>query len=456
MKLYHFIFLCVFGGLFLSSCGKEENETPQDETAKISLSAPDNNANITVTGTNDVTFDWNKTGTVSGNCLLVLSLSERLSSPQTIEIAGNPPLIVPARTILDKIIALGIEEGIPTKVYWSIKPASSDQNVETEIRTLNVTCSFPTLALNSPDNLIVIDGNNASSFPYTFSFTPLPSVSDYKIKFSLNEAFPTDATAVYDINTNSYSLTEESFNTLMADLGVTNSITTLVYWTVVAADETLVARSQVRSFSGRRSVYLNAVGSWSFDDPNNFVKADIGADLILGGTGFTSVAAPGTTNKGICIPDGIENYIHAIHNIQPNGGSTKDRVNEYTILLDFRVPNVTQFHSLIYTDVHLTRTGPSRLAVSDNWGEGKGGLTYAGWPGMSSDNVISPNVWYRVVLSAKCGQFWRVYLDGQLSFNGNVTDYAQRDSEFALETDGVLFATAGGWPFGYQMDISHI
>ncbi|MDR2816959.1 MAG: hypothetical protein LBB62_09705, partial [Proteiniphilum sp.] len=114
------------------------------------------------------------------------------------------------------------------------------------------------------------------------------------------------------------------------------------------------------------------------------------------------------------------------------------------------------WHSLIHTNVHFTNTGPSRLAVSNDWGDGKGGLTYAGWAGMSSENVIAPNVWYRVILSAKCGQFWDVYLDGQLLFNGNVSDYAQRDSEFSLETDGVLFATAGGWPFGYQMDISHI
>lgn len=448
-KNYLFILLSLSVVLF--SCNGNEDEP--ENTPKITLSAPANNASVSATVDNNITFEWSVAGTV-GDCVLTLSLSEKLTSPQTIAITGGSPFVVPGRSFVDKVIALGIEEDFPTKVYWSVKPSSTTDKAETEVRLMTVTCSFPTIVLNSPANLIVIDGNNPS-FPQTFSYTPVESINAYKIKFSLDETFPASATTAYTLESSSYSLTEDGFAELMTGLGITTSVSTIVYWTVAATDEELVVQTQTRSFTARKSAFKNAVGSWLFDDAANLMKAAVGTDLIQKGT-VTAIAGPGTGNKAVTVAAGKDNYIHAVHNIEPNGNSQAGFINEYTILMDFRIPALT-WTPLIYTDANYVKaSAPARLMTTDNWGDGKAGVSYWGNAGMSSSNIIAPNTWYRLVLTSKCGVFWDVYVDGVLAFTGNVADYAQLDSEFALEPDGVLFCTAGDMPEIPQMDLAQI
>lgn len=450
-----FVLLGLSLSVVLSSCNGNEEE-PQT-SAKITLSAPVANASVSADADTDVTFEWSTTGSI-GDCVLALSMSEKLTSAQTIAITGNSPLVVPARTFVEKVMALGIEEDFPTKIYWSVKPASATEKAETEVRAMTVTCSFPTIVLNSPANLTLIDGNNPS-FPRTFSYTPVESIESYKIKFSLDDTFPAGATTTYDLTGNSYSMTEDGFNELMTGLGVTGSASTIVYWTVVAADEQLIVKNQVRSFTGRKSAFKNAKGSWLFDNAADLLEAAIGTALVKNGT-ITAIAGPGTNNKAVRIADDTEterSFIHAVHNIPANGNSAKNLVNEYTILMDFRIPDATTWRSLIHTDVHFAIDGASsRLMTTDNWGDGKSGLSFQGQAGMSSSNVIAPNTWYRLVLSSKCGVFWDVYVDGVKAMTGNVADYAQLDSEFSLQLDGVLFGTAGGWPGGPQIDVAQI
>ena len=249
-------------------------------------------------------------------------------------------------------------------------------------------------------------------------------------------------------------MTEDAFYTLMDDLGVTGSESVIVYWTVSAADGTLV-QSQTRSFTARKSALKNAAASWTFDDAENILKADTGADMQYAGTAPGSIDGPGDGNGAISVPAGKENYLKAIHGISPNGNTQKGLVNEYTIMMDLRVPAVG-WNALIHTDFDLDHDAVCRLALSgDDEGTGHSTLTYNGEM-TGTRYVIGTNTWHRVILTAKCGNFWDVYVDGEYILDGNVAAYAQLDSEFALEPEGVLFCTDNNWVPSLQIDFAQI
>lgn len=447
MKKYLFVLIVVL--LAVYSC--QEKQEISEEVAKISLSSPADNAVVPATVDNDVAFEWTTAGTV-GEVELVLSLSQRLINPQTIKIPEGSSLTVSGRDFMDRVIALGIEEGLETRVYWSVRPTASGNGAETEVRSMKVTCSFPTIVLDAPANLITIDGN-VPDFPYEFSCTPVSSIEDYVIRFSLDEAFPDNATVEYDVPDGKWSMTEERFYGLMDGLGVTGSETVYVYWTIASADASIVVSVQTRSFTARKSAMKNAVASWTFDDPDNPMKASLGADMIPYGT-VTAISGPGKGNGAVTVAAGKENYLKAIHGIQPNGGSQKGKVNEYTIMMDIRVP-VAGWNALIHTDVDRGGNEASRLQLSgDDLGNHTCAPTYNGeWTGLY---LVEAMKWHRLIVTSKCGVHWDVYVNGEYALKGNVADYAQLDSGWALETEGVLFCADDNWVPSEQMDIAQI
>ena len=449
MKPINYLTIVAAVSLLTVSCQEKEDGTNQTTVPEITLSAPEDGAEITADAGTGITFEWNTSEDI-GKCVLKLSLSSSLASAEEIEIPSGSPLTVSGNDFVEALIALGIEEGLPTRIYWSVQPAAEMQ-VNAEVRSMTVTCSFPSITLTSPENLIVIDGNKPA-FPYTFSFNPVSSISGYSLEFSLEENITSPVT--YEMTGTSWTMTEDAFYALMEDLGITGSESVIVYWTVSATDGTLV-QSQTRSFTARRSALKNAVASWTFDDAENILKADIGADMQYAGTVPGSIDGPGDGNGAISVPAGKENYLKAIHGISPNGNTQKELVNEYTIMMDLRVPAVG-WNALIHTDFDLDHNAVCRLALSgDDKQNGHSTLTYNGEM-MGTQYVIGANTWHRVILTAKCGNFWDVYVDGEYILDGNVADYAQLDSEFALEPEGVLFCTDNNWVPSLQIDFAQI
>ena len=144
-------------------------------------------------------------------------------------------------------------------------------------------------------------------------------------------------------------------------------------------------------------------GWWKFDDSADMLKATIGNALgTYGSTPNESV--PGPVDGNLAIMDPIGHALVMDHGIGANGGGSL--TNEYTFQIDFMVPAPLPGY------VSFFQTGPMNDADGDLFVKSNGtiGLTALGW----STNVVAPDTWYRLIVSAKCGEFYRVYVNGEL------------------------------------------
>ncbi len=168
-------------------------------------------------------------------------------------------------------------------------------------------------------------------------------------------------------------------------------------------------------------------GLWKFDDNTNLTKAEIGNDLELVGT-HAVIAGPVAGDGAIKIGKG--SYYKMRHNISPNGGGVM--VNEYTIQIDFRIPELAVWHNLLQTSPANTNDGDCFINPS-----GYIGVQSTGY----STRTVKANEWYRLVISVKNGSQYNYYLEGQLITNGF---FQNIDGRFALDTILLLFADDDG------------
>ncbi len=170
------------------------------------------------------------------------------------------------------------------------------------------------------------------------------------------------------------------------------------------------------------------LGWWKFDDPANLLKAEIGSPLVLTGT-QESIAGPTITNKATKI--GLGSYLEMTDGLIANGGGTM--VNEYSIQLDFSIPETGKWYSFIQTD--LTNTSDADLFINKNFNTiGTATTNY-------STNTVSANTWYRMVITVKNGEFFKVYVNGELWLNGAGQPV---DGRWALADKLLLFADNDG------------
>ncbi|MCX6149667.1 MAG: T9SS type A sorting domain-containing protein [Ignavibacteriales bacterium] len=165
-------------------------------------------------------------------------------------------------------------------------------------------------------------------------------------------------------------------------------------------------------------------GWWKFDDQTNPLKAEIGFgnDLQLVGTHQT-IAGPDSQNNAVKIGPG--SYYKLYHGIQPNGGGV--RVNEYSIQIDFRIPELNIWHCFFQTDTTNGSDGDCFINPSGNIGVGVTGY---------SEHTIVTNEWYRLVIVVQNGTQYKYYLDGQL-FNDGANQAI--DGRFALDNLLLIF-----------------
>ena len=179
--------------------------------------------------------------------------------------------------------------------------------------------------------------------------------------------------------------------------------------------------------TGARVPERTRQGWWKFDDTKNLLLAEIGKPLQISGS-QTSVSGPSAENKATKIEPG--SYLKMTSDIMPNGGGAK--VNEYSLQIDFSIPQSKTWHSFIQTD----QTNASDADLFTNTGDaiGTASLTY-------SDNTIQADTWYRMVLSVKNGEFFRVYVNGELWLDAPGQEI---DGRYALENVLLLFADNDG------------
>ena len=173
-------------------------------------------------------------------------------------------------------------------------------------------------------------------------------------------------------------------------------------------------------------------GWWKFDDTADMLKAEIGSPLTLTGT-QTSVPGPVAGNLATQVPLG--SYLTMTHGIAANGGG--DSVNEYSVQIDFSVPEIGKWHAFIQTNP--SNSGGGSLGDADLFTNtsNKIGTSATGY----SDNAISVDTWYRMVISVKNGEFFNVYLNGELWLTGIPQAI---DARWALVSELLIFADDDG------------
>lgn len=150
-------------------------------------------------------------------------------------------------------------------------------------------------------------------------------------------------------------------------------------------------------------------GWWKFDDAANILKAEVGSALELVGT-HQVIAGPDAGNGAVKI--GVGSHYKLRHGMSPNGGGAGTLVNEYSIMIDFRVPTVGAWKTFFQTDSANSTDG--ELFIN------KTGATIGNATTGYSLFSVTPNEWYRFVISVKNGVQFNYYIDGQKIHTGNI------------------------------------
>jgi hypothetical protein len=110
-----------------------------------------------------------------------------------------------------------------------------------------------------------------------------------------------------------------------------------------------------------------------------------------------------------------------------NGGGA--RVNNYTVMFDFKVSELGRYYSFIQTTLENNDDAEFFLRPAGNLGIGGTGY---------SEHMVSPGEWHWLVITASMGNAYLYYLDGTLIHTGNVGN-ASMDSRWSWLPEGVLF-----------------
>jgi hypothetical protein len=171
------------------------------------------------------------------------------------------------------------------------------------------------------------------------------------------------------------------------------------------------------------AVSQTPVGKWNFDAADNVLKAEIGTDLEQVGA---ALAIPGPNSNNGAVRIGIGSHFIMTHGIEPSGGDEK--VNEWSLLIDFRISQLDIWHTFFQTD-------PTNSTDGDCFKNPSGHIGV--WVTGYSADSIKVDQWYRLVISVEMDWSYNYYLDGALLHEGTPQDV---DDRFALESILLLFA----------------
>ena len=185
------------------------------------------------------------------------------------------------------------------------------------------------------------------------------------------------------------------------------------------------------------------VGHWTFDDATNLELADVGNDLVpdkleTATAFFAPVAGPEAGNGAVEV--GLGSFYRCFHDIEVNGfdpafpDSTPTRVNQYSLVIDFQIPQTGVWYSFFAgnnNDDPVAGDWEVFIRPSGALGVGSTGYSYY---------HVGTDGWYRLVIVADLGVQFKYYLDGQLTQDGSPRSI---DDRFSLDSpDGsnqVLF-----------------
>jgi uncharacterized protein YjdB len=187
---------------------------------------------------------------------------------------------------------------------------------------------------------------------------------------------------------------------------------------------------------------LDVKASWHFDDPDNILAATLGTDLEEynvskqgSGAPCFSAEGPTATNLAAVIPK--YSYFIARHGLAANGGGSK--VNEYTLMIDFKISQTGRYYTLLQTDIN--NQDDAEIFINGGTSIGISGGYY------SAGGQVEPETWYRWFVSVKCGTSWKEYLNGSMIHTADPDHDSKMnlDDRMALDPAGmVLFGDEDG------------
>jgi hypothetical protein len=123
--------------------------------------------------------------------------------------------------------------------------------------------------------------------------------------------------------------------------------------------------------------------------------------------GFTSVAGP---DGGKAVRVALGSYFLASHGIPANGETSEgvpgEKVNEYTILYDYRLPELDKWYCFLNNKLDISRDGD--IFIRPN-----GTFTNSNI-GYSTNPVPQDNQWHRLMIVCKIPEYLNFYIDGEL------------------------------------------
>ena len=174
------------------------------------------------------------------------------------------------------------------------------------------------------------------------------------------------------------------------------------------------------------------VGHWTFNDSQSPLKAEIGKDLTLSGSGMWIVDGPNENNGAVRIGKGSELIVE--HGILANGGGSK--VNEFSIVMDISLPYApasNHWYAMYQTDIGNTTDADWFINGDARMGVGATGYT--------NYTYGRADEWYRIAISVKNGTQYIYYSDGVKRLEGEPMSV---DGRFSLGTKFLLFADQNG------------
>jgi hypothetical protein len=335
-----------------------------------------------------------------------------LVSGITVTAAGNASTIETAGGTLQMSAAILPVNATDQTVTWSVTKGTGDASITTDGLLTAIKNGTVTVNATSKDG-----GNVIGSMVITISNQALIAVTGITVTSA-------GGVNIIDINGGTLQMSAAVLPVDATDQSVTWSVTNVTGSATITAEGLLAALTDgtvlVEATSNDAGHVVGSLeitisnqgkvrerkGWWKFDDAADMLKAEIGLPLALTGT-QTSISGPATGNLATRVPLG--SYLTMTHGIDPNGGGAL--VNEWTLQIDFSVPEIPLWYAFFQTadgdaDLFIAKTENSDINRVPN-SIGTGSVSYTA-------NTVAANTWYRMVVSVKNGEFFRIYINGEL------------------------------------------
>lgn len=178
----------------------------------------------------------------------------------------------------------------------------------------------------------------------------------------------------------------------------------------------------VLSLAGSILADTGLIGRWDFEDTLEPSKATEGLPLRVAGS-VRAIDGPSASDRAIRIAKGAT--LGLAHGLPVP-------VNEYSLVLDLRLPSDGSWRSLFQTTPRNTDDGDCFVQP-----DGSVGVMATGY----SSPALFAGKWHRLVASVKTGSTYALYLDGRRILKGTPQDI---DGRFSLADSLLLFADDDG------------